>query len=192
MKRINKKGFTLIELLAVIIILGVLLLIAVPSVSKYIQQSRQKTYATNVAKMIEAVSTEVNAYTTGYTFNSGEFLVIPFECIELERGSSVKSPFGPYVSKQSYVVVRRNGNNFEYQVAAYDETGFGTALVDDSVIADTSTLAITSIANTAVTAIAENTEADGSTSYSLALAGDAYKDLSSNVLACEAFKTNYK
>ena len=32
MKKMNKKGFTLIELLAVIIILGVLLLIAVPSV----------------------------------------------------------------------------------------------------------------------------------------------------------------
>ena len=39
MKGLNKKGFTLIELLAVIIILGVLLLIAVPSVSKYITNS---------------------------------------------------------------------------------------------------------------------------------------------------------
>ena len=37
----NKKGFTLIELLAVIIILGILMLIAIPSVTNYINNSRQ-------------------------------------------------------------------------------------------------------------------------------------------------------
>ena len=36
----NKKGFTLIELLAVIIILGIVLLIAVPSVSRIINDTR--------------------------------------------------------------------------------------------------------------------------------------------------------
>ena len=37
----NKKGFTLIELLAVIIILGILMIIAIPAVTSYIQSSRQ-------------------------------------------------------------------------------------------------------------------------------------------------------
>ena len=40
----NKKAFTLMELLAVIIILGLLMAIAIPSISKYIEQSRKKTY----------------------------------------------------------------------------------------------------------------------------------------------------
>ena len=35
----NKKGFTLIELLAVIIILGILMIITIPSVTKYINDS---------------------------------------------------------------------------------------------------------------------------------------------------------
>lgn len=129
MKKMNKKGFTLIELLAVIIILGVLLLIAVPSVSKYIQQSREKTYATNLSKLVDAVSTEVNSYIEPYTFNTDEYLVVPIVCLELERGSSEKSPFSAYVPLQSYVVVTRNASNgFDYQVAALDQTGFGTAL----------------------------------------------------------------
>lgn len=37
----NKKGFTLVELLAVIVILGVLLIIAVPAVTRLISSSRQ-------------------------------------------------------------------------------------------------------------------------------------------------------
>lgn len=129
MKKMNKKGFTLIELLAVIIILGVLLLIAVPSVSKYIQQSREKTYATNLSKLVDAVSTEVNSYSSDFMFNTNEYLVVPIVCLDLERGSSEKSPFSPYQPKHSFVVVTRNASNgFEYRVAALDQTGFGTGL----------------------------------------------------------------
>ena len=47
----NKKGFTLIELLAVIIILGILMIIAVPSVTKYISDTRKNGYV-NTAKEI--------------------------------------------------------------------------------------------------------------------------------------------
>ena len=39
MKKNKKSGFTLIELLAVIVILGILMIIAVPSVIKYIRGS---------------------------------------------------------------------------------------------------------------------------------------------------------
>ncbi len=130
MKRLNKKGFTLIELLAVIIILGVLLLIAVPSVSRYIQQSRIKTYKSNLSKLVDAVSIEVNSYSDEYQFGSGEYLVVPFACIDLERGSNIKSTFSEYLAEKSYVVVTRNSNGFTYKVTAIDNSGFGAKLAE--------------------------------------------------------------
>jgi len=158
MKRINKKGFTLIELLAVIIILGVLLLIAVPSVSKYIQNSREKTYATNLSKLVDAVSSEVNSYNDPYTFSTGEYLVVPIVCLDLERGSSQKSPFSDYKALQSYVVVTRNGENgFEYKVTALDETGFGAALAEPDAVK----------IETTVTPVAIKADATAKTGYTL-------------------------
>ncbi len=57
MKKINKKGFTLVELLAVIVILGVLLLIAVPSVNNIITSSRKKAFLSQVKLAVENVQT---------------------------------------------------------------------------------------------------------------------------------------
>ena len=48
-KNLKSAGFTLIELLAVITIMGILMMVAIPSVSRTIENSRRDTFA-NVAK----------------------------------------------------------------------------------------------------------------------------------------------
>ena len=49
MKRINRKGFTLVELLAVIVIMGILMMVAIPSISRVIENSRKDTFV-DIAK----------------------------------------------------------------------------------------------------------------------------------------------
>ena len=61
MKKINTKGFTLIELLAVITIMGVLMMVAIPSVTRTIENSRRDTYATITKEYINAVRNAVLA-----------------------------------------------------------------------------------------------------------------------------------
>ena len=57
----KKKGFTLIELLAVIIILGILMIIAIPSVTKYISDSRKSAYVDTAKEITSGARNLVNA-----------------------------------------------------------------------------------------------------------------------------------
>ena len=52
MKKINKKGFTLIELLAVIVIMGILMMVAIPSVNLIIIDARKDIYVNSARTFI--------------------------------------------------------------------------------------------------------------------------------------------
>ena len=52
MKKLNTKGFTLIELLAVITIMGILMMVAIPTVSRTIENSRKDTFIDTVNQYI--------------------------------------------------------------------------------------------------------------------------------------------
>lgn len=70
----NNKGFTLIELLAVITIMGILMLVAIPAVTRTIENSRRNTFA-NVAKnYINAVRDAVLADNLECTKDTTTFL----------------------------------------------------------------------------------------------------------------------
>ena len=56
----NKKGFTLIELISVIIIIGVVLVIAVPAISSYIGESKKSVYVSMAKNYIDGeVKTQI-------------------------------------------------------------------------------------------------------------------------------------
>lgn len=51
----QKRGFTLVELLAVIVVLGVVMAIAVPATTKYIQNSKEAAFYTNVRGIVDNI-----------------------------------------------------------------------------------------------------------------------------------------
>ena len=122
-----KKGFTLIELLAVIIILGVIMLIAIPSVTKYISESRKDAYVATARRYIESTRTKVNEGDLGI-YDTDATYYIPISCIKIENGGG-KSSYGDF--KQAYVIVSYDGDGYDYYWASTDTAKMGISHTDE-------------------------------------------------------------
>ena len=143
MKKIDKKGFTLIELLAVIVILGLLMAIAIPAVTKYITQSRKKTLVSTIDSFISEVTNSVNNMDFGSLSDPSKLYYIRvagtgtdgknISCISLEKGGT--NPFGDW--DQAYVAVHYNPTTFsyDYYFTFFDKGGYGMVLTEADKIA---------------------------------------------------------
>ena len=124
----SKKAFTLIELLAVIVILGLLMAIAIPSVTKYITESRKKTVISTIENYITAMINEVNDLTYIFT-EANTIYAVPIECIALERGGT--NPLGLWYQANdaywAYVLVQYNDeiSSYTYGFTFKDSAGYG-------------------------------------------------------------------
>ena len=121
-KKTKKRGFTLIELLAVIIILGILMIIAIPSVTSYISDSRKNAYIDTAKEIVSGARNLVNEgrlemYDTDATY------YLDVKCIGTEN--ALKSPYGEFVDLGAYVVVTYDGKGYNYFWTSVDDSGQG-------------------------------------------------------------------
>ena len=119
----KNKAFTLIELLAVIIILGVLLLITIPSVTSFIKESKEQTYVTTLNNFIKAARELVDTDKISMNDKNTTYY-IPKSCLKVDKES--ESPFGKW--EDVYVAVTYDGTNHKYYISAKDETEHGVEL----------------------------------------------------------------
>ena len=124
---LNKNGFTLIELLSVIIIIGVISIIAIPSISGYISNSRKVSYVTTASQYIESAKALVE--TRKFPISSKNITYyIPTSCIPLEKGGD--SPYGTL--EEGYVVVANAGNKNTYFFTSMDSLNMGIPLTNEN------------------------------------------------------------
>ena len=157
MKELDKKGFTLIELLAVIVILGVIMLIAIPSVSSIIANSRKNTYKSTAETLISGARNMVLSTATGDPDTNGDWseittqigkinelakvtgpdaytkaYVIAVNNIKVEQGSNTRSPYGNLVAEQSFVVAAKNKDgSYDYYIQLYDDASYAIQFISE-------------------------------------------------------------
>ena len=90
----NRKGFTLIELLAVIIIIGIIMVIAIPSVTSIIDETRKKAYVDVVHTYTDAVQKQIQAREINVK-KDGSSTYIPTDVIKIDTGKN-ESPYGEW------------------------------------------------------------------------------------------------
>ncbi len=117
----NKKAFTLIELLAVIIILGLLLAISIPSVTKYLAQSRRKVYMNTLDSYVDGMSKMVANDELPGMYEEDTVYYVPFKCIPNEK--SAGSPNGEW--DYAYMLLTNNNGKKSYYLYAKDVKNIG-------------------------------------------------------------------
>ena len=130
--RKNNKGFTLIELLATIVILGVLMIIAIPMVSKYITSSKQNAFVATAKAYVSAARYQYfnGDFNCGETTNidagSGGKIVIPFKYLDVDKTGG-NSPFGKKINlnKSCVIIESTDDGKYTYYVRMMDDGNNG-------------------------------------------------------------------
>ena len=113
----NKKGFTLVELLAVIVVLAIIILIAMPSVLSSMEKARKNSFAVEANEVIRAAQTAyADAVMNGKA--SGNNVCIPYNYLKngfLEKhddnyNGSVLITINPTSGQASYKIYLSNSN----------------------------------------------------------------------------------
>ena len=134
----NKKGFTLIELLAVIVILAILLAIAIPSVTKYISDSRRDSFVTTAKEFADTVTKNATSDMYELPIANNEITIVSINMVELQKGGTKSAFNGKWINDSSYIAIVNVGTDidpkYDYYVAITDSKRYTLPLLHEDKI----------------------------------------------------------
>lgn len=179
----NRKGFTLVELLAALVILGLLMSVAGPTVFNLLNNNRINTYLEDGKKFATAVEYKLKSTTKVVKPTAGNCIAINMEY--LQTSDFEEAPYGgSYNQLSSFVLVKRNSDrSLTYYVRLVEDLdndtfmGINFAKYED-LSHDSSKKLVVGIKNEPEDIYASN--ASGVNSLKEYIKGITFKDLSGN------------
>jgi len=121
----NRNGFTLVELLAVVVLLGIFSVYAIPHLVGMLSTSRNKLYISDAGKFVSEVELILRAKSSEIEKpDNGEALVFSLASIDSSVFDSAPNG-GEYDLNRSFVIVKNDSNQFQYSVCLVEHTSSG-------------------------------------------------------------------
>lgn len=141
----KKNGFTLIELLAVVIILAAIALIALPSVTKSVQESKETAYQTQIETITKATNDYIlqnlvkGVKFSNFLKNDGDTTDIFL--YDLKRQGlvekDIKNPkTGNLLSDNMIIKITKKNGNYEIRIGEYKDYGTNSKVFEEGLIDD--------------------------------------------------------
>lgn len=135
MLRNNKRGFTLVELLATMVILGLIMVVAVPNVIGILTRNRSNTYVEDGKKFATLVEYQLRSGNNLIEKPSANNCVVV--SLEYVDNSEFNDPpnGGEYLKDMSFVIIKKEDQEFKYYVRLVEEykgTKRGVRLTESS------------------------------------------------------------
>ena len=112
----KERGFTLVELLAVIVILGIIAIVAVPNVVGILERNRASIYVEDAKKMVTNAEYKLRGNNIGIVKpTNGKCIIMNLAYLDNTEFDEAPNG-GEYLKDESYVVIKRNNNQYEYFV----------------------------------------------------------------------------
>lgn len=132
----NRKGFTLVEVIAVVVILGVILMIAVPSITGLSNRSKEKRMIEDAKMFITLVQSKIESDTSIYPTEGSKFYLSYIDTKNL-----TESPYGFEYNPDKSNVAVSNCNEETYICGTYevyltDGKKIATGTIDDITVSD--------------------------------------------------------
>ena len=115
----NKKGFTLVELLGVLVVLSVILMIAFPLITTYINKTKQKSYDTQMEIIMTGLKNYAIEHKEVLPVNDADYVTFTLgqlKSLGIVNNSVVNPLDGKEIDDSMEFKIIKNGSKYTYQI----------------------------------------------------------------------------